>query len=249
MKIRRTIALLIPVLGLASAGHAATDFVDTAPVISATPIVDRIPEQRQECAAEPMDAPRPQRERSMVAPILGGVAGAILGRQVGGGSGRDIATAAGAVIGTVAGDRVANPDSNRSMAGAAVGGIAGAIVGKQVGQGNGNAVATAAGAIGGAMVGDRIDNRQVAQGGSVQRCRTVESMREVVRGYDVVYRYGDRDIRTTLPYDPGRSVRVGVGIVNDGPTVGQPAPVDRSYGAPRNDYPPERSYRRPRYEG
>jgi hypothetical protein len=39
-----------------------------------------------------------------------------------------------------------------------------------------------------------------------------------------VYRYNGRDITTTMPYNPGSTVRVAVGIA-DGPPAGTPAPV------------------------
>jgi hypothetical protein len=58
-----------------------------------------------------------------------------------------------------------------------------------------------------------IGNRAGAQPG--QRCRTVESMREVVNGYDVVYRYNGRDANVALPYDPGSTIKVGVGAILD----------------------------------
>ena len=45
-------------------------------------------------------------------------------------------------------------------------------------------------------------------------CRTVTTPREYVKGYSVVYRYNGRDIRTTLPSDPGPTVRVGVGVID-----------------------------------
>lgn len=192
--------------------HAA-DMMDTAPVVSATPIVDRVTEPRQECAPAPQRAP--QQERSVVAPIIGGVAGAVLGSTVGRGRGRDAATAVGAVAGTVIGDRVGNPDSDRSVTGAVVGGAAGGLLGSQVGRGNGRTAATAAGAIGGAVVGDQVDNRQVAGRQPQQQCRTVESTREIIRGYTVVYRYNGRDVTTTMPYDPGMRVSVSVTAVVD----------------------------------
>jgi uncharacterized protein YcfJ len=201
-------------LAVASTGVGAADFTDTALVVSSTPVVERVIEPRQECTTANTPAAQPT-ERGVAAPILGGVTGAVIGRQVGGGSGRDVATGAGAVIGTVAGDRVANPDSNRSYTGAVVGGVAGAILGNQVGKGRGNAAATAAGAIAGAMIGDRIDNAQTAQAQPVQRCRTVETTREGIKGYTVVYRYNGRDVTTTLPYDPGRTVRVAVGVIEE----------------------------------
>jgi uncharacterized protein YcfJ len=45
-------------------------------------------------------------------------------------------------------------------------------------------------------------------------CKTVTTPREYVKGYAVVYRYSGRDIRTTLPSDPGPTVRVGIGVID-----------------------------------
>lgn len=210
---RNTIATLIIALG--SGGAYAADFVDTAQVVAATPIIERVSEPRQECYNE--TAPQKQQQRSIAAPILGGLAGALLGRQVGHGSGRDVATAVGAGVGAMAGDYAANPDANRSYTGAAVGAVAGGLLGNQVGDGRGKAAATAGGAIAGAMIGDRVGAQQTASAGQpVQRCRTIQSTREVIKGYHVVYRYNGRDVTTTLPYNPGSTVKVGVGVIDSG---------------------------------
>ncbi|MDE2309269.1 MAG: hypothetical protein KGL01_00380, partial [Betaproteobacteria bacterium] len=48
-----------------------------------------------------------------------------------------------------------------------------------------------------------------------RRCRQVENYRDVVRGYNVTYRYNGRDITTRLPYQPGDTVQVSVGVVGD----------------------------------
>ena len=217
---KRTIAVAV-LAALAGTGVAAPDFTDTAQVISSTPIVDRVTEPRQDCSNVPAGAQAPAQERSVVAPIVGGVAGALLGSQVGRGSGRTAATAAGAVAGTIVGDRVANPESDRPMTGAVVGGVAGGLLGAQVGRGSGRNAAAAAGAIGGAVVGDRVQNPQTASAPN-QRCRTVETIRDVVRSYTVVYRYNGRDITTTLPYNPGSTVRVGIGVVDSAPQAAAP---------------------------
>ncbi len=212
---RKTITAIIVALGSGSA--YASDFVDTAQVISATPIVERVSEPRQECYTETAAAPRKPQERSIAAPILGGIAGALLGRQIGHGNGRDVATAVGAAAGTIAGDYVANPDSNRSYTGAVVGATAGGLLGSQVGNGSGKGAATAAGVIAGTMIGDRVATQQgAATAQPVQRCKTIESSREVIRGYHVVYRYNGRDVATTLPYNPGSTVKVGVGVIDSG---------------------------------
>lgn len=235
--------------GLSVQSMAATDYTDTAQVISVSPIYERVADTRQDCYMESAGTAAPARDRSVAAPIIGGVAGAILGSQVGHGRGRDAAAAVGAVIGSVAADRVANPNSDGSIAGAAVGGAAGAILGNQVGGGSGRTAATAAGAVTGAVVGDRVATGagQRAQGQPMQRCRTVDAgSRDVVRGYTVVYRYNGRDITTQLPYNPGNTVRVAVGVV-DGqypPAPTASAPYDRDYGTPARtrEYRPEGGY-------
>lgn len=115
------------------------------------------------------------------------------------------------------------PTRERSLAGPILGGVAGAIIGHQVGRGSGNTVATAAGAVAGAVVGDRLGNSGAAAtpvSRQEQHCRMVDSYRDVVRGYKVVYRYNGRDIATTLPYDPGRTVSVGVGVIDQGRMAG-----------------------------
>lgn len=221
---RKTITAMI--VALASSGALASDFVDTAQVVAATPIVERVSEPRQECFTEAADAPQKPKERSVVAPILGGIAGALLGRQVGHGNGQNVATAVGAAVGTMAGDAVANPDANRSYTGAAVGAVTGGLLGSQIGYGRGNAATTAAGTIAGTMIGDRAGAKTAASGQPAQHCRTVQSTREVVRGYHVVYRYNGRDAAVTLPYDPGNTVKVGVSVIDE----------DRAADAGRDTY-------------
>jgi uncharacterized protein YcfJ len=125
--------------------------------------------------------------------------------------------------------------SGGSPVGAILGGIAGGVLGHQIGSGRGNAVATGVGAVAGAIVGDKVDpNGGVITGGAnaappgqqlVQRCRSVDDWHEVVRGYNVTYRYNGRDATVRLPYDPGPNVRVAVSVV---PENRQPV----SYDAP-----------------
>jgi uncharacterized protein YcfJ len=206
-------SLWVAALTLACGGVYAADFTDTARVVSSTPIYERITEPKRECWTESVQvAPR---ERSIGGAVVGGVAGAVLGGQVGRGSGTTAATGAGAVAGAVIGDQVANPDSNRSATGAVVGGVAGAVLGSQVGGGTGRKVATAAGGIAGAVIGDRVANPDQPRTEQVERCREVETSREVIKGYNVTYRYNGQDIATTLPYQPGSTIRVGVSVVDD----------------------------------
>lgn len=104
----------------------------------------------------------------------------------------------------------------RSNTGAILGGIAGGILGNQVGGGKGRDAATVAGAVLGAVTGERMDNPQQAPQYAtqqVQRCRTVNDTKQELSGYSVTYRYGGRDVTVALPYHPGSSVRVGVGVM------------------------------------
>ncbi|MBU1690288.1 MAG: glycine zipper 2TM domain-containing protein [Gammaproteobacteria bacterium] len=105
----------------------------------------------------------------------------------------------------------------KSYGGAVIGGLAGALLGSQVGQGNGRTAAAAVGAATGALVGDRMGNpAQADVPRQVQRCREIETSRQELSGYNVVYRFHGRDITTTLPYDPGSYVRLGVNVLGAG---------------------------------
>ncbi len=153
----------------ASFGARAADLTDTAMVVSATPIIEKVTDISSDCGREPayrQAAPAPQQEKSLMGPIIGGIAGAILGNQVGKGTGRTVATAGGAVAGAVIGDRVGNKPSSPPPA-------------------------------------------QYAE----QPCRRTETTREVVKGYTVVYRYNGHDATTTLPYNPGKRITVGVSAI------------------------------------
>jgi uncharacterized protein YcfJ len=159
----------------------AADFVDTAKVVSSTPVYERVSEPKQECWYETVSS-------------------------------------GGAVTKSA-------PVEERSIGGALVGGVVGGVVGSQIGQGTGNTVATAAGAIAGAIIGDRVANpsqgavqaaNQAPQTREERRCRQVDSSREVIRGYDVTYRYNGQEITTRMPYQPGPTVRVGITVLGDG---------------------------------
>lgn len=170
----------LAVLAVVSSGSVcAADFVDTATVISSSPIYERISEPKQECWNETV-------------------------------------TSSGYTSG-------AAPVEDRSLGGAIVGGVVGGVVGHQVGKGSGNTAATVAGTIAGAIIGDRVANQssQAAQAPippqvrEERHCRQVESYRDVIRGYNVTYRYKGQDVTTRLPYQPGETVRVGISVVED----------------------------------
>jgi uncharacterized protein YcfJ len=163
----------------------AADLTDTARVVSATPIIEKVADVSSDCG--------PSRGR--------------------------------------------RADSGRSMAAPIIGGIAGAILGNQVGKGNGNVAATAGGAIAGAVIGDRVGNRGSRDGYGDDPCRRVESSRDVVKGYNVVYRYNGRDVATVMPYDPGERVSVAISAIPDAPgsNAQGPYPQQGSYQPGPND--------------
>jgi uncharacterized protein YcfJ len=125
-------------------------------------------------------------------------------------------------------ERTVTRQDNGAPIGAAtvLGAIAGGVLGHQVGGGHGKDAATVGGAVVGGLVGNQIDRDQgnvVPPSQSVEverrpvtreveRCRTVQEVREVAVGYDVRYRYGNREFVTRLPYDPGRHVKVAVDV-------------------------------------
>jgi uncharacterized protein YcfJ len=97
--------------------------------------------------------------------------------------------------------------------GAILGAIAGGLIGSTVGKGDGKVVAAAAGAATGAVVGDRWNNggtRTESVPQQVERCQTHDNFRQVMTGYDVRYRFQDREYSTRLPYDPGKWLTLNV---------------------------------------
>lgn len=111
-----------------------------------------------------------------------------------------------------------------SSAGAVIGGVTGGVIGNSMGSGHGRTAATVAGAVIGAIVGDRIDNNEYYAEPEVQRepitrqverCKSQDRYRAVVKRYHVVYRYNGREGEVYLPYDPGSHVRIGARSVED----------------------------------
>jgi uncharacterized protein YcfJ len=183
--------LFAAALAAAFAGPVfAESFHDSAPVISVRAVTERTPVNREECWSEQR---RGYEER-----------------------------------------RVTRQDTGAPIGAATVlGAIAGGVLGHQVGGGRGKDAATAGGAVVGGLIGNQIDRDQgnVAPPSErveverrpvvreVEKCRTVQEVREVPVGYDVRYRYGGRDFVTRLPFDPGRRIRlaVDVRVIEDSP--------------------------------
>lgn len=99
------------------------------------------------------------------------------------------------------------------------GAVVGGVVGHQFGSGRGNDAATLAGSLIGAAVGNsaarnRHGREVVEYSRPVKRCSTSihERQEERIDGYRVTYRYKGQKYRTTMPYDPGRELRVRVDV-------------------------------------
>ena len=135
--------------------------------------------------------------------------------------------------------RVTRQDNGAQIgAGTVIGAIAGGVIGHQFGNSSGGRDrGTAAGAIVGGLVGNQIDRdnnyapsqsveverRPVTR--EVERCRTIQEVREVPVDYEVRYRYGGREFVTRMPFDPGRRLRVAVDIR----PIEEPAPAPPNY--------------------
>jgi uncharacterized protein YcfJ len=107
MRNRIAAPLLLAVL---SAPAFATDYMDSAPVVSSVPVYQTVNEPQQQCWAESVT--RYEERRSPGGVILGGLTGGLIGNTIGRGNGRVASTAVGAVIGALVGDHIANRDNN-----------------------------------------------------------------------------------------------------------------------------------------
>ncbi|MGZ5032143.1 MAG: glycine zipper 2TM domain-containing protein [Usitatibacter sp.] len=138
--------------------------------------------------------------------------------------------------------RVTRTDTGAAIGpGTVLGAVVGGVIGHQFGSSSGGRDrGTAAGAIVGGLVGNQVDRdrdgnpqtvevERVPVERNVERCRTVNEVREATLGYDVRYEYAGKQFTTRLPRDPGRFLRVRVDL--------EPEFVDE----PRGPRPP--SYR------
>lgn len=124
---------------------------------------------------------------------------------------------------TVGGGYGNGDGQQRGYGGAILGGLVGGLLGNTVGQGNGRVAAAAVGAMTGAVVGDRVSsNGGYNQPRQVERCNNHDNYRQVVSGYNVVYRYQGRTMTAVLPQDPGRYVNVNVNVALTGNQRDQP---------------------------
>ena len=177
---------------LGSVPALAESFTTEAPVLSVRPVTERTPVNRQECWNEER---RGYEDRVVTRQDNGAPIGA--------------GTVIGAVVGGVIGHQFGHSSGGRDR-GTAAGAIVGGLVGNQVDRQN-------AGDDPGP--GTEVERRPVTR--EVERCRTVQEVREIAVGYDVRYRYGNREFVTRMPFDPGRRLRIAVDV---NPVADQPPP-------------------------
>jgi uncharacterized protein YcfJ len=194
---KKTLILaLASISTLAATGAFAQSFDTRARVLSSRPVLERIPVSREECWNENQ---RGYEERRVTRSDTGASIGA--------------GTVLGAVVGGVIGHQFGNSSGGRDR-GTAAGAIVGGLVGNQVDRDrNGNPVTTT-------------EVERVPVDRTVEKCRTVNEVREATLGYDVTYEYGGRRFTTRLPRDPGRDLRLRVDLqpVADGEPPRGPRP-------------------------
>jgi len=113
---------------------------------------------------------------------------------------------------TIGHERTSMRDGNNT-GGAIIGAIAGGLIGSTVGSGDGKVAAAAVGAATGAVIGDRWrdgEYRHESRPRQIERCQVHDNFRQALVGYDVRYRFQDREFTTRLPYDPGRWLTLNV---------------------------------------
>ena len=104
-------AIAAPLLLSALAAPAfASDYMDSAPVVSSVPVYQSVSEPQQQCWTESVTSFEEHRSPGGV--ILGGIAGGLIGNTVGKGNGRAASTAVGAIVGALVGDHIANRDNS-----------------------------------------------------------------------------------------------------------------------------------------
>lgn len=180
---KKILLLTLASVGSLAPATFADSFGDQARVVSATPVYERIPVSREECWN---DRVRGYEERRVTRSDTGAAIGP--------------GTVLGAVVGGVIGHQFGHSSGGRDR-GTAAGAIVGGLVGNQIDREN----------QAGPSSTTEIERVPVTR--DVERCRTVDEVREATLGYDVRYEYRGRQFTTRLARDPGRFLRVRVDVI------------------------------------
>jgi uncharacterized protein YcfJ len=200
---KKTLSLaLIPALALTAGAAFAESFNDAARVVSVRPVTERIPVSREECWN---DRQRGYEERRVTRSDTGAAIGP--------------GTVLGAVVGGVIGHQFGNSSGGRDR-GTAAGAIVGGLVGNQVDRSNAPPPR------------ETVEVERVPVERNVERCRTINEVREATLGFDVLYDYRGRQFATRLPHDPGPRLQVRVDVTPVEPAF-EPRPGPRPPGYTR----------------
>ena len=110
-------------------------------------------------------------------------------------------------------------DDYKSATPMIAGGVVGGIVGNQFGHGNGKTFMTIAGTVLGGSIGRDIGHRNQSYSHygpqTETHCEMVHGFREEeqLEGYRVTYRYQGKKFTTSMPYDPGKRLKLNVNIL------------------------------------
>ena len=203
---------VLSTLGLAATASAA-EYGDVATVISSTPVYERVSAPRRECVNEQVASYEERRVRRDYPDSYGET------RYPSGSSGVGAGTVLGAILGGAIGHQFGNSSGGRDR-GTAAGALIGGLIGHDAERNGGSSYSDS---------GYRraaYDVERVPVTREVQRCNVVNDYREEVRGYDVRYRYGNREYTTRLAYDPGQTMPVNVEVR---PSYRAPAPSYNRY--------------------
>jgi uncharacterized protein YcfJ len=107
MRIKIAAPLLLTAL---AAPAVASDYMDSAPVVSSVPLYQTVNEPQQQCWTESVTSY--EQRRTPGGAILGGLTGGLLGNSLGRGSSRAASTVVGVMIGAMVGDHIANRDNS-----------------------------------------------------------------------------------------------------------------------------------------
>lgn len=190
---------VLSTLGLAATANAA-EFGDVATVISTTPVLERVASPRRECVNEQVTAYDERRVRR-VEPDYNGEARSY--SNAGESRGIGAGTVLGAIIGGAIGHQFGNSTGGRDH-GTAAGALIGGLIGHDAESRNDG--------YDGGYRRAAYDVERVPVTRNVQRCNVVNDYRDEIRGYDVRYRYGNREYTTRLAYDPGPTLPVNVDV-------------------------------------
>lgn len=126
-----------------------------------------------------------------------------------------------------------NNGETRVGKGAVIGAIAGGVLGHQLGSGRGNTAATAGGAVLGGLLGHNVEKRNDRDDQpdlDRTRCRVIADNGARPLGYDVRYEYDGREYVTRMDHEPGRTLRIGRDVRDDGSPLDDTAPYRERYG-------------------